>query len=398
MYDSQRGLESQPFEQQFDARFFFRGFQHASALSFLNRALESGETAIAITGAPGTGKRATLEYFLRESPDQLRSGRVDEVPEGAHEFLKAILHAFGFGPVEAERGELRNLLSVFLVQAQHEGQSVLLHIDDPGQISAEVSEELIWLAGEKSRAGGLRIILTGDVALDALLDAPRLEPLANKFRLRHRLDPLSARETHDYLHFRLAAAGCGSPGKVLSSTIATAIYASTGGLPAQINQISAALLDASSAKGGKLLDLDLVRSVAADLGMAGTGMAALDSRVVVSLEGETFLDVPLGRDKLLIGRHSFNDVCLRDSSVSRHHSILVPDGGVWVIVDLNSTNGTMVNGKSVRQRVLANDDCISIGRFQLVYEGGPSGDPAQPPDEADFRSTVVLDDDPDLIS
>jgi hypothetical protein len=58
----------------------------------------------------------------------------------------------------------------------------------------------------------------------------------------------------------------------------------------------------------------------------------------------------------------------------------------------------MVNGKSVRQRVLANDDCISIGRFQLVYEGGPSGDPAQPPDEADFRSTVVLDDDPDLIS
>ena len=208
MYDSQRGLESQPFEQQFDARFFFRGFQHASALSFLNRALESGETAIAITGAPGTGKRATLEYFLRESPDQLRSGRVDEVPEGAHEFLKAILHAFGFGPVEAERGELRNLLSVFLVQAQHEGQSVLLHIDDPGQISAEVSEELIWLAGEKSRAGGLRIILTGDVALDALLDAPRLESLANKFRLRHRLDPLSARETHDYLHFRLAAAGC----------------------------------------------------------------------------------------------------------------------------------------------------------------------------------------------
>lgn len=398
MYDSQRGLESQPFRQEFDARFFYRGFQHASALSFLQRALESGESAIAITGAPGTGKRATLEYFLREAMDQFRSGRVDQIPESAHEFLEAILHAFGFGAVEAERGELRNLLSVFLVQVQHEGQSVLLHIDDPGQISEEVSEELIWLAGDKSRAGGLRIILTGDVGLDALLDSPRLGPLASKFRLRHRLDPLGARETHDYLHFRLAAAGCGAPGKVMTPTIATAIYASTGGVPAEINRMSAALLDASTAKGGNLIDLDLVSSVAADLGLSGTGMAAFDSRIVVSLEGEAFLDVPLGRDKLLIGRHSFNDVCLRDSSVSRHHSILVPDGGVWVIVDLNSTNGTTVNGQQVRQRVLANDDCIGIGRFQLVYEGGPSGDPAQPPDEADFRSTVVLDDEPDPVS
>lgn len=398
MLDSQFGTTVRPFGPDFDSRFFYRGFQHSSALSFLQRALDGGDSLVALIGATGAGKRATLEYFLRETSDGYRSGRLEEVPEDAHGFLQGVLQSFGFGPVEAERTELRNLLSVFLVQVQQEGQRALLHIHGPDSLSEEISEELLWLTGEQGRHGPLRVVLTGGMDLDRLLDSPRLQELSERLRLRHRLDPLSGRETHDYLHFRLAAAGCGQPAQVLPAPVTTAIYAATGGLPGLINQLAEKILEDSAKDEGVAPDVPKVRNIAAAMGFSGIEAVGFDSRLSVSLEGETFLEVPLGRDKLLIGRHSFNDVSLRDPSVSRHHAILVPDGAAWVVVDLNSTNGTTVNGRLVRQQILADGDEIGVGAYVLAYEGGPPGTPAQPPDEADFQSTAVLPEDDTNVS
>lgn len=398
MYDLDRGLVADPFGAEFDGKFFYRGFQHASALSFLDRALDSGETIVALTGVRGSGRRSALEYFLREDAGRFRSARLEAVPREGHAFLEAVLEAFGFGPVDAERNELRNLLSIFLVQVQHGGQHLLLHIHEPADISEEVAEEILWLTGDRSREGSLKVVLTGAEELNRLLDSPRMAALAEHLRLRHRLDPLSARETHDYLHFRLAAAGCGQPGELFSSTMATAIYAATGGIPGRINSLASSLLEGSTGPRAQPLDVDLVRNVAAKMGLAGVEAIGLDARLVISLEGETFLEVPVAREKLLIGRHSFNDICLRDHSVSRHHAIIVPNGPVWVIVDLNSTNGTVVNGRKVRQQVLTNGDEIAIGRFDLVFEGGPSGEPAQPPDDSGMRRTIVLTDSLETIN
>ena len=84
--------------------------------------------------------------------------------------------------------------------------------------------------------------------------------------------------------------------------------------------------------------------------------------------------------------------------MSRHHAIIVPNGPIWVIVDLNSTNGILVNGKKVRQQVLTNGDEITVGRFDLVFQGGPSGEPAQPPDDSDMRRTIVLTENVKTIS
>jgi type II secretory pathway predicted ATPase ExeA len=398
MHDLARGLVADPFGADFDAKFFYRGFQHASALSFLDRALDSGEAVVALTGAKGSGRRSAIDYFVREDAGRFRSARLESLPTEGHAFLEAVLEAFGFGPVEAERAELRNLLSVFLVQVQHVGQALLLHIHEPADISDEVQEEILWLTREQSRENSLKVVLTGAEELNRLLDSQRLAALAAHLRLRHRIDPLSARETHDYLHFRLAAAGCGQPAEFFSSTMATAIYAATGGIPGRINQLASGVLKGSAGPDAQPLDVDLVRDVASKMGLAGVDAIGLDARLVISLEGETFLEVPVAREKLLIGRHSFNDICLRDHSVSRHHAIIVPNGPIWVIVDLNSTNGILVNGKKVRQQVLTNGDEITVGRFDLVFQGGPSGEPAQPPDDSDMRRTIVLTENVKTIS
>ncbi|KPK53002.1 MAG: hypothetical protein AMJ59_26305 [Gammaproteobacteria bacterium SG8_31] len=134
------------------------------------------------------------------------------------------------------------------------------------------------------------------------------------------------------------------------------------------------------------------------MGLAGVDAVGVECRLLISLEGETFLEVPVARDKLLIGRHSFNDISLRDNSVSRHHAIIVPDGGAWVIVDLNSTNGTSVNDRPVRQQALSDGDEIRIGRFDLLFQGGVASGPGQPPEDADMRKTVVLGENAKVLS
>ena len=398
MYDPERGIGLQPFDAELDSKFFYRGFQHASALSFLDRALKSGEPVVTLTGASGTGKRTTLSHFLKEGGNRFRSGELASVPDDGHEFLEAVLQAFGFGPVDAERNELRNLLSVFLVQVQQEGQQLLLHIHDPKGFSDDVAEEILWLTGDQARNGSIRLILTGAEELDRVLDSPRMAVLGDRLRLRHRLHPLSAREAHEYLHFRLSAAGCGHPDDVFPPIVATAIYAASTGVPATINRLAVGLLDESRGPGAKPIDVDLVRALAARMGLAGVDAIGVECRLVISLEGETFLEVPVGRDKLLIGRHSFNDISLRDNSVSRHHAIIVPDGSAWVIVDLNSTNGTLINDTPVRQQVLSDGDEIRIGRFDLLFEGAPASSYLEAPEDTDMRRTVVLSEDVKAVS
>jgi hypothetical protein len=72
---------------------------------------------------------------------------------------------------------------------------------------------------------------------------------------------------------------------------------------------------------------------------------------------------------LTLGGASGNDVILGDPRVSRHHAVLEPRGRQVELVDLNSENGTFVNGERITRRVLADGDRMSLGPdAHLVYE------------------------------
>lgn len=79
--------------------------------------------------------------------------------------------------------------------------------------------------------------------------------------------------------------------------------------------------------------------------------------------------IPLVREKLTIGRRESCDICLRYGNISGQHCELVFTEGLWHIHDLGSTNGTLVNGFQVSQRVLQPGDeiCIARRRFVIQY-------------------------------
>jgi Protein of unknown function (DUF3662)/FHA domain len=69
-----------------------------------------------------------------------------------------------------------------------------------------------------------------------------------------------------------------------------------------------------------------------------------------------------------IGRSSACDIALDDASASRRHAELRRRGGKTVLVDLDSTNGTLVNGRRVREAPLRAGDRITIGTTTIVFE------------------------------
>jgi diguanylate cyclase (GGDEF)-like protein len=88
--------------------------------------------------------------------------------------------------------------------------------------------------------------------------------------------------------------------------------------------------------------------------------------------GKVAKQVPLGKGRCVIGRAEDTDLTLGGHDVSRHHAAVFFQNGHYFIEDLNSTNGTILNGASVEHDVLNHGDQISIGEYSILFDDGTS--------------------------
>jgi pSer/pThr/pTyr-binding forkhead associated (FHA) protein len=92
--------------------------------------------------------------------------------------------------------------------------------------------------------------------------------------------------------------------------------------------------------------------------------------VVVELEGQEVVRVPLVHPNTIIGRDQTADVYLENRALSRKHAQLEKRGAGFWIRDLESQNGTYVNGEKILEPMpLSSDDAIQLGRYDLYIEG-----------------------------
>lgn len=81
-------------------------------------------------------------------------------------------------------------------------------------------------------------------------------------------------------------------------------------------------------------------------------------------KGKKFL---LSQNEVIIGRKNTNQVALNDSNISRCHAKIEHKNGNYTVLDLGSTNGTLVNGSLIKEKLLKHDDNIELGTTVLLF-------------------------------
>jgi pSer/pThr/pTyr-binding forkhead associated (FHA) protein len=105
-------------------------------------------------------------------------------------------------------------------------------------------------------------------------------------------------------------------------------------------------------------------------------------KMIVSIDGVVIKEVQLTKDRTTLGRRPYNDIVIDNLAVSGEHAVIQLAGNEVHLEDLNSTNGTYVNGKAVKKQMLANNDTIEIGKYKIKYVNETA--------EAGFERTMVI--------
>jgi pSer/pThr/pTyr-binding forkhead associated (FHA) protein len=104
-------------------------------------------------------------------------------------------------------------------------------------------------------------------------------------------------------------------------------------------------------------------------------------KLVVSLDGVVIKEVQITKDKTTLGRRPYNDMVIDNLAVSGEHAVLQMVGNDVFIEDLNSTNGTYINGKAIKKQLLAHNDTVEIGKYKIKYLTD---------ENADYEKTVIM--------
>lgn len=105
------------------------------------------------------------------------------------------------------------------------------------------------------------------------------------------------------------------------------------------------------------------------------------AKVIINRENFKVDEIELEQGTLTVGRSDENDLHIDDLTVSGHHAQIVTVFGSTYVEDLGSTNGTFVNGKKVKTHTLHNGDVLTIGHYQLLFQGVTADNPLTASDQ-----------------
>src|SRR5690606_14534279 len=108
------------------------------------------------------------------------------------------------------------------------------------------------------------------------------------------------------------------------------------------------------------------------------------ARLVLTLDGQVLAEYNMNKERYTVGRLPDNDIRIDNPAVSGHHSLIINILNDSFLEDLNSTNGTYVNGKLIKKHALQHGDVMTVGHHQLRFV---EDDDAQ---QDEFEKTMVI--------
>jgi general secretion pathway protein A len=384
MYENFFGLDSRPFDLTPDPRFMFMTPQHRRAVANLNFALMNRDSFVIITGEIGIGKTTILNTVLDNLGPDYVTAKLTHTTLSRIELLQALLSEFGMPNYSKKKVLLLDTLRNFFEEKHRAGKHVVIIVDEAQNLNAQALEELRLLSCiDSSDRRLVSIVLTGQRRLDDLIDAPGLRQLRQRCRLRQRLEALSEQDTYDYISHRLEVAG-GDVEELFTLEALKEIHRLCFGIPRLINTICDTAMMACMVEEEPRVTLEVVDAAAQELrwqwleerdeeasALQGSAPPAEQARIPVNLivyrAGKLVEQVRPQSFPLVIGRSNANDLVILDKEVSRRHALIDRIGGIYVIEDLNSKNGILVNRKRRTRALLRSGDIITFGQIDVTF-------------------------------
>lgn len=266
MYLKAFGLKEFPFRLTPDSDFLFMSTAHSRAKAYMDYTIWNRDGFVVITGEVGSGKTTLLQKLLSELDENVSVAKVFQTQLDEVEFLQAVLLEFGLDPfkTEAKKVQLMDMLNSFLIDNFRRMKQTVLIVDDAHNLPPRVLEEIRLLSGLETRKQKiLNVILLGQPELNERLEAPGMEQLLQRVRLRYHLKALTEAEAEDYIDHRLRVAGATQ--KIFPHDVIAPIHTYTGGVPRLINTLCDTALTCAYADNQSIVTVETVSAACEEL-------------------------------------------------------------------------------------------------------------------------------------
>ncbi|MGW8369565.1 MAG: AAA family ATPase [Gammaproteobacteria bacterium] len=401
MYEDYFQLKCRPFDLAPDPRFLYLTEQHARAVANVRFALMNHDSFVVITGEIGTGKTTVLNAALEQLGSNYVVARLSHTTLNDIELLQALLSEFGMPDYDTRKVRLLDQLRAHFLEQHDAGRHVVVIVDEAQHLSSAAIEELRLLSGiDQHDRRIVSIALTGQPSLDDVIDEESLAPLRQRTRLRQRLRPMHETDSIGYIRHRIKVAG-GDADAIFTPEALHEIHRLTLGTPRLINTLCDSALMVCRVDAQTRVDMETIAGVVKDLGWrwsepsqqrSGESDQAVSVGVSSPLQASAILSGQADeRDKLwlraysygrlvakvgiesfpfTIGRQPGNSLVLAELEISRRHALINRVGDRYIIEDLHSINGILVNGRRCDTAVLSVGDIVRIGLVDLVFDAG----------------------------
>ncbi|MEO5326639.1 MAG: AAA family ATPase [Magnetococcus sp. THC-1_WYH] len=238
MYQSFFKLNESPFAITPNPRFLFLSQRHREALAHLYFSLQNSIGFVLLTGEVGTGKTTVSRCLFEQLPSNISLALIFNPRLTAQELIASICDEFEV-PYDHENATLKSLfdrLNHFLLTAHAQGKRAVLVLDEAQNLSLDLLEQIRMLSNMETATDKLlQIVLIGQPELLDILAQPGLRQFNQRITARFHITPFSARETENYIHHRLAVAGCSDP--LFGPLAMRLVHYYSKGTPRLINQI-----------------------------------------------------------------------------------------------------------------------------------------------------------------
>lgn len=269
MYEALFQLERPAFAMRPDPDLFYPTPQHREALAAVLYGVLQQKGLTVLCGDAGTGKTTILQSVIRQlQPESLRWSTINNPAVSPQEFLEMILLNFGVEDIPDSKPRRLQRLERFLVQAEGEGRTCVLIIDEGHRLTEELVEEIRLL----TNLGPLEVVVAGQPELGALLDRPGMRQVKQRIGVRAALGPLDGPSIREYVAYRWAR--CGGRQLPFTDAALETVTLLSQGLPRLINSLCDSALLAAFSRGLDTVVPAIVHEAARDLDIVPRAVGA----------------------------------------------------------------------------------------------------------------------------